>query len=61
MQTLSDSKRLQQSSENSHDPSPLDADVGLVKWRTSGLKSFGLFMPVSFINVSGAYALTLTY
>ena len=61
MQTLSDSKRLQQSSEVSHDPSPLDADVGLVKLRTSGLKSFGLFMPVSLINVSRAYALTLTF
>ena len=37
MQTLSDSKRLQQSSEVSHDPSPLDADIGIVKLRTSGL------------------------
>ena len=61
MQTLSDSKRVQLSSEVSHDPSPLVADVGLVKWRTSGFKGFGLFMPVALINVSGAYALTLTY
>ena len=43
MQTLSDSKRPQQSSEVSHDPSPLDADIGIVKLRTSGLNvcSFG--------------------